>query len=414
MTLGQRQCDKIRIAAVPAKCAHANAQPEPFVPIRAPAAHDTSATEPFEPFPPAEVAAPATTPFQDPRPGAPAAPARRAHANRPARTLCTRVRPRPAPNRGARTLCTSPRRSARHPTRAAQPGGAPTHLRPDPSPHPPPSRGGGECSRPPWQELAPLRILVTMSEPASIAPAGPTLEATLTAWEQQLGGLERQATAVLRAARRLRKAAQEGAVAGFATAITAVRDDAAKLQEAVAQAANPPAIDAGEKFADGTFLAELAEAAAAASVTLVQRDGRITAYPVVLRLEPRDPRRAHRPQARAPHPPQLPGAATARNAAAAEPVQCAGVPRPPVQAPTRRSPRSRPGLAGEPARRRPAGRARRAARAADAAAGRGSGLSDGGVPVSICCAWTASPTPAPAAATGSNSAARPAPRAPSG
>jgi len=39
-----------------------------------------------------------------------------------------------------------------------------------------------------------------MSEPASIAPSGPTLEATLTAWEQQLGGLERQAAAVLRGA----------------------------------------------------------------------------------------------------------------------------------------------------------------------------------------------------------------------
>jgi hypothetical protein len=128
-----------------------------------------------------------------------------------------------------------------------------------------------------------------MSEPASIAPSGPTLEATLTAWEQQLGGLERQAQAVLRAAHRLRKAAQEGAVAGFASAIGAVRDDAAKLQDAVGQAANPPAIDVGEKFANGTFLAELAEAAAAANVTLVQRDGRVTAYPVVLRLEPRGP-----------------------------------------------------------------------------------------------------------------------------
>jgi len=137
--------------------------------------------------------------------------------------------------------------------------------------------------------LATLRILATMSESASTLPSGPTLEATLTAWEQQLGGLERQATAVLRAARRLRKAAQEGAVAGFASAITTVRDDAARLQEAVGQAANPPAIDVGETFADGTFLAELAAAATAANVTLVQRDGRVTAYPVVLRLEPRIP-----------------------------------------------------------------------------------------------------------------------------
>jgi hypothetical protein len=94
---------------------------------------------------------------------------------------------------------------------------------------------------------------------------------------------------MLRAARRLRKAAQEGAVAGFASAITTVRDDAAKLHEAIAHAANPPAIDVTTSFANGTFLAELAAAAAAANVTLVQRDGRVTAYPVVLRLEPRVP-----------------------------------------------------------------------------------------------------------------------------
>lgn len=45
----------------------------------------------------------------------------------------------------------------------------------------------------------------------------------------------------------------------------------------------------GRSFADGTYLVELAEAAAAANVTLVQRDGRVIAYPVVLRLEPRVP-----------------------------------------------------------------------------------------------------------------------------
>ena len=48
--------------AVPARCAHENAQPEPYVPIPVPTAHDTSATKPFEPFPPAGPAAPATAP----------------------------------------------------------------------------------------------------------------------------------------------------------------------------------------------------------------------------------------------------------------------------------------------------------------------------------------------------------------
>jgi hypothetical protein len=92
---------------------------------------------------------------------------------------------------------------------------------------------------------------------------------------------------MLQAARRLRKVAHEGAVTGFATAVAAVRQDAAKLHEAVGQAARAPAIDIASAFASGRFMDELAAAAAAANVTLVQRDGRITAYPVVLRLEAR-------------------------------------------------------------------------------------------------------------------------------
>ncbi len=138
--------------AVPARCGHENGQPEPYVPIRASTAHDTGATEPLEPFPPAEVAAPATTPFQDPRPGAPAAPARRAHTTR---------QPEPFVPEGA----PGPRRTAAPepfvPVPAAAPAIPPALpnraerrriLRPDPSPHPPPSRGGGERSRPPWQD----------------------------------------------------------------------------------------------------------------------------------------------------------------------------------------------------------------------------------------------------------------------
>jgi hypothetical protein len=113
------------------------------------------------------------------------------------------------------------------------------------------------------------------------------LEATFAAWDEQLETLERQAAALLRAARRLRKVAQEGAVAGFATAVAAVQQDAAKLQDVVGQAAEAPAIDVAAAFASGRFIDELAAAAAAANVTLVQRDGRITAYPVVLRLEAR-------------------------------------------------------------------------------------------------------------------------------
>jgi hypothetical protein len=126
-----------------------------------------------------------------------------------------------------------------------------------------------------------------MNDSAATRDSGQPLETTLAAWDEQLGALERQAAAMLGAARRLRKAAQEGAVAGFAAAVAAVRQDAAKLQDVVAQAAETPAIDVAAAFASGRFMAELAAAAASANVTLVQRDGRITAFPVMLRLEAR-------------------------------------------------------------------------------------------------------------------------------
>ena len=126
-----------------------------------------------------------------------------------------------------------------------------------------------------------------MNDAESPGSPPPVLEDTLSAWDEQLAGLERQAGQVLRAARRLRKAAQEGAVAGFASAISELRDNAAKLQAAVAQSTTAPDIDLAGAFASGAFLDELARAADAAGVTLIRRDGRISVYPLALRLEAR-------------------------------------------------------------------------------------------------------------------------------
>ena len=115
-----------------------------------------------------------------------------------------------------------------------------------------------------------------------------SLEETLGAWEASLARLEQQAAQVLRAAKQLRKAAQDGALAGVGAAQTALRDGAAKLSETIARDGEMPAIDIPAAFESGSYLTELAEAAAVAGVTLVQRDGRVTAYPVVLRLEARN------------------------------------------------------------------------------------------------------------------------------
>ncbi len=126
-----------------------------------------------------------------------------------------------------------------------------------------------------------------MNDTESSSSPSAALEGTLAAWDDRLAGLERQAGQMLRAAKRLRKAAQEGAVAAFPAAIADLHDNAAKLQAAVGRSAVAPDIDLPAAFASGAFLDELSHSAAAAGVTLVQRDGRISVYPLALRLEAR-------------------------------------------------------------------------------------------------------------------------------
>jgi hypothetical protein len=126
-----------------------------------------------------------------------------------------------------------------------------------------------------------------MNDAEAPGSPSPALEDTLAAWDEQLAGLERQAAQMLRAARKLRKAAQEGAVAAVPGAIAELLDNAAKLQATVGQSATAPDINLAAAFLSGAFLDELSRAAAAAGVTLVQRDGRISVYPLALRLEAR-------------------------------------------------------------------------------------------------------------------------------
>lgn len=115
-----------------------------------------------------------------------------------------------------------------------------------------------------------------------------TLEATLESWEARLARLEQQVALVSRAAKQLRNAARDGAFGAAAAAGNALRDNTANLAVLVEQEARLPAVDIPAAFESGAYLAELSAAAAAASVTLVQRDGRITAYPVILHLEARN------------------------------------------------------------------------------------------------------------------------------
>ena len=63
--------------------------------------------------------------------------------------------------------------------------------------------------------------------------------------------------------------------------------DAERTGEPLAKAAAALDYDVAEAFASGAWLDELAAAAKAAGVVLVRRDGRVTAYPVALRLDGR-------------------------------------------------------------------------------------------------------------------------------
>jgi len=126
-----------------------------------------------------------------------------------------------------------------------------------------------------------------MDTPDTGTDTAVSFEATLDRWESNLARVEQQAAQVLRAAKQLRKAAQDGALAGAGAAQATLKDSAARLIETIERETELPELDVAAAFEDGSFLAELAVAAAAANVTLVQRDGRVTAYPVVLRLEPR-------------------------------------------------------------------------------------------------------------------------------
>ena len=92
---------------------------------------------------------------------------------------------------------------------------------------------------------------------------------------------------MLKAVKRLRRAASEGAVGNLAGGIGAVQTDLQRATEIVADTEQAAQFEVAEVFGNGAWLAELAAAAKAAGVVLVQRDGRVTAYPVALRLDAR-------------------------------------------------------------------------------------------------------------------------------
>ena len=114
-----------------------------------------------------------------------------------------------------------------------------------------------------------------------------TLEASLATVDAHLADAEKQVSSVLKSIKRLRKTAREGAVASLPAGMAAAQAEVARAGDVFARAAEALDYDVPAAFASGAWLKELAAAAKAAGVVLVQRDGRVTAYPVSLRLDGR-------------------------------------------------------------------------------------------------------------------------------
>jgi hypothetical protein len=115
------------------------------------------------------------------------------------------------------------------------------------------------------------------------------LDAELGRLDAALAVAERQAKTVLSAVRTLRRQAAAGLLAGLPRKLDQLPASAAPLADALQSASTAFGYDAEAAFADGSYLKELQVAAAAKGLVLVERDGRITAFPLLLKLEPAIP-----------------------------------------------------------------------------------------------------------------------------
>lgn len=115
------------------------------------------------------------------------------------------------------------------------------------------------------------------------------LDVELGRLDAALSAAERQAKTVLSGVRALRRQAATGVVAGLPRRLEQLPAMAEPLAEALHTASTSFSYDADAAFAGGAYLQELQAAAATKNLVLVERDGRITAFPLLLKLEPSVP-----------------------------------------------------------------------------------------------------------------------------
>ena len=114
-----------------------------------------------------------------------------------------------------------------------------------------------------------------------------SIEDQITRLDQALSDAEKQAVAILGRVRGLRKRAAAGDLAQAAPSFDAVPAQLEQFSGAVERARATLTYDAAAALADGSYLAELKVHAAAENLVLNDIDGRLTAFPLLLKLEPR-------------------------------------------------------------------------------------------------------------------------------
>ena len=115
----------------------------------------------------------------------------------------------------------------------------------------------------------------------------PGIEAAFAALEQRLLDADRRAASLHAAIRKGLRAAREGSAGALPDALAQSRRHVGDVAAALEQVAGLPVPDIAAAFRDGGFVAELKAQAEARGVRVVEREGRISAFPVIVRLEPR-------------------------------------------------------------------------------------------------------------------------------
>lgn len=115
----------------------------------------------------------------------------------------------------------------------------------------------------------------------------PGIEAGFAELEQRFQAADRRAAALHAAIRKALRAAREGSAAALPEALAQSRRQVGEVAAALEQAAMLAVPDIAAGFRDGSFVAELKAQAASRGAQLIEREGRISAFPVIVRLEAR-------------------------------------------------------------------------------------------------------------------------------